>query len=43
MKEKIRAVMRYAGPLMIYRHPILALFHFIDGFRKEAIRHKLKE
>jgi predicted amidophosphoribosyltransferase len=43
MKEKIRAVMQYAGPRMISRHPILALFHFIDGFRKEAIRHKLKE
>ena len=42
MKEKIRVVMQYAGPRMISRHPILALFHFIDGFRKEAIRHKLK-
>jgi predicted amidophosphoribosyltransferase len=43
MKEKIRTVMQYAGPRMISRHPILALVHFIDGFRKEAIRHKLKE
>jgi len=42
MKEKIRVVMQYAGPRMISRHPVLALFHFIDGFRKEAIRHKLK-
>jgi hypothetical protein len=37
MREKIRAVMRYAGPRMIYRHPILTLFHFIDGLREEPI------
>ena len=34
MREKIRTVMRYAGPKMIWRHPILAIFHFIDGRRK---------
>jgi hypothetical protein len=38
MREKIRTVMRYAGPRMIYRHPILALFHVIDGRRKKPIR-----
>jgi hypothetical protein len=27
MRERIRAVMRYAGPKMIYRHPLLALYH----------------
>ena len=31
MREKIRAVMRYAGPRMIRRHPLLALRHFFDG------------
>jgi YbgA-like uncharacterized protein len=34
MKEKIRQIMRYSGPKMIYYHPILALLHFFDGFRK---------
>jgi len=34
MRERIRAVMRYAGPRMLYRHPVLALLHFIDGVRK---------
>jgi len=29
MKEKIGRVMRFSGPKMIYRHPILALRHFI--------------
>lgn len=38
MREKVWAVMRCAGPRMIYRHPILTLFHFIDGFRKEPVR-----
>ena len=33
MREKVRTVMKYAGPRMIHRHPILALFHFLDGFR----------
>ncbi len=35
MREKIRAVMRYAGPRMLLRHPLLALGHLLDGRRKE--------
>ena len=35
MREKIQAVMRYAGPKMITRHPVMALRHSIDGLRKE--------
>lgn len=31
MRERIRDVMRYAGPRMPWRHPILSIFHFIDG------------
>jgi hypothetical protein len=34
MKIRIRDIMRYSGPRMIRRHPVLALLHFIDGFRK---------
>ena len=37
MREKIREVMRYSGPRMTYRHPVLALFHFIDRMRKKPI------
>jgi predicted amidophosphoribosyltransferase len=33
-REKIRAVMRYAGPRMLSRHPALAIAHLIDGRRK---------
>ncbi len=38
MRERVRAVMRYAGPRMLSRHPILALLHLLDGLRKEAAR-----
>jgi hypothetical protein len=37
MRERIRAVMRYAGPRMVHRHPIMALQHVLDGRRKEPI------
>ncbi len=38
MREQIRAVMRYAGPRMLYRHPIMTLQHMIDGRQEEPIR-----
>lgn len=33
LREQVRVVMRYAGPRMIWRHPVLALRHTIDGRR----------
>jgi hypothetical protein len=33
-QQTIRQVMRYAGPRMMLKHPILALMHLIDGKRK---------
>jgi len=33
MKEMVKKVMRYAGPRMVLRHPVLTLFHFIDDRR----------
>ena len=38
MREGIRAAMRYAGPRMLYRHPIMTLQHLIDGLREEPNR-----
>ena len=32
-REDVRAVMRYAGPRMIWRHPVLAIAHVVDGRR----------
>jgi hypothetical protein len=32
-REAIREVMRWAGPRMLARHPLLALAHVVDGRR----------
>ena len=29
MKEKVKEIMRFSGPKMIYHHPVMALAHFI--------------
>jgi len=34
MRAQVREVMRYAGPRMISRHPILAIRHLLDGLRR---------
>lgn len=34
MRQRIREVMRYAGPRMIAHHPILSVLHKIDGLTK---------
>ena len=31
MREKIKNVMRYSGPRMLLRHPLLTLRHILDG------------
>lgn len=33
MREAVRRVMRYAGPRMIWRHPILSLCHALSPRR----------
>jgi hypothetical protein len=38
MREQIREVMRFAGPRMVWHHPVLALYHLIDGRRSEPRR-----
>ncbi|MBF0328933.1 MAG: nitrous oxide-stimulated promoter family protein [Nitrospirae bacterium] len=34
LREKIQEVMRYSGPRMIRKHPIMALYHLFDGLKK---------
>ena len=34
MRERVREVMRFAGPRMLTRHPYLALMHLLDGRRR---------
>lgn len=33
-REQIRRIMRYAGPRMLYHHPILTIQHLFDGLKK---------
>ena len=33
-REEIRKVMRYSGPRMLKKHPVLAIQHLIDGKKK---------
>ena len=33
MRDQVRTVMRYAGPRMLLRHPVLGIAHLIDGRR----------
>lgn len=40
MRTRIRAVMRFAGPRMLWRHPILALRHQFDGLRQSRKKWK---
>ena len=34
MRQKVREVMKYSGPRMIFKHPILATSHLLDKQRK---------
>lgn len=33
-RELARQIMRYAGPRMLLRHPILTISHYLDGRRR---------
>jgi len=33
-REQVKAVMRWAGPRMLLYHPLLAVFHLLDGRRQ---------
>jgi hypothetical protein len=39
-REAMREVMRYAGPRMIWQHPLLAIAHVVDGRRPAPPRPK---
>lgn len=47
MRERIRDVMRFSGPFMLYRHPYLAFMHLVVDDRREAkelpVRRRLEE
>lgn len=33
-REQVKTIMRYAGPRMVWEHPVMSLRHWLDGFRK---------
>jgi hypothetical protein len=37
-REQVRVMMRHAGTRMLFSHPILAVFHIVDGKRKTPQR-----
>jgi len=41
MKENVKRVMRFSGPRMVLRHPVLTIFHFIDDRRSEPTHNPL--
>lgn len=38
MREKIRKVMRFSGPRMIFYHPILAIWHLVCSKKEKKER-----
>ena len=36
-REQMKAVMRQAGPRMLWRDPVLSFRHWLDGFRKAPL------
>ncbi|HJL74775.1 MAG TPA: nitrous oxide-stimulated promoter family protein [Candidatus Marinimicrobia bacterium] len=37
-RAAIKQVMRFAGPRMLTRHPLLTIFHYIDGRKKGKLK-----
>lgn len=37
MKDEIKRVMRFSGPRMLLRHPVLTVFHLLDDRQEEPI------
>jgi hypothetical protein len=40
MRRQVREVMRYAGPRMILRHPVMAIMHYIDAMHHARNKQK---
>jgi hypothetical protein len=37
MRARTKEVMRFSGPRMLFKHPILAVAHLLDGLRKAPV------
>ena len=43
MREKIREVMRFSGPRMIFHHPVMAIRHVIESKKEKKRMEKANE
>ena len=43
MREKIREVMRFSGPRMIFHHPVMAIRHVIESKKEKKRLEKANE
>jgi len=43
MREKVRVVMRYSGPRMLFHHPVKTLLHYAHGLKKISSKEKNKK
>lgn len=43
MRERVRQMMRYAGPRMLLHHPVLAVIHLLDGRRTPPVLDRSKK
>lgn len=43
MREKIRAVMRFSGPRMIFHHPVVAVRHMVETKKEKKRLEKCNE
>ena len=34
MKEKVKQIMKFSGPRMLFHHPLLVIYHIISRFKK---------
>lgn len=37
MRERVREVMRFAGPRMLTRHPVMAIQHLVQGVGRKSV------
>ncbi len=42
LRKQVKEIMRFAGPRMIYTHPILTLYHLLDGLRRQVRKNRTR-
>ncbi|MEW6735370.1 MAG: nitrous oxide-stimulated promoter family protein [Acidobacteriota bacterium] len=38
MKEKVKKIMRFAGPKMLLKHPLLSFMHYLDSLKSGVLK-----